>query len=91
MTLNLVVPCGAVRFVIHDDREHSASRGAFQEVILSRRDNHARLTIPPMLWMGFQGLEEPVNLVLNVADLEHDPAEADHVAADQFTYCWPTT
>src|SRR6059058_200930 len=49
MTLNLVVPVGAIRFVIYDDRGGSATKGAFEEVVLSR-ENYCRLTIPPMLW-----------------------------------------
>ena len=32
MTLNLVVPVGAVKFVIYDDREGSPTRGQFEEI-----------------------------------------------------------
>ncbi|HEC15240.1 MAG TPA: dTDP-4-dehydrorhamnose 3,5-epimerase [Sedimenticola sp.] len=90
MTLNIVVPVGEILFAIHDDREGSVSRGQTQSVILSR-DNYRRLTVAPGLWMGFQGLEEGLNLLLNVADLMHDPAEADRLAPEAIAFDWETT
>lgn len=35
MTLNIVVPVGAIKFVIYDDREGSTTKGEFEEIILS--------------------------------------------------------
>ena len=55
MTLNLVVPVGKIRFVLFDNRK--LTNGRFQEVIISK-DNYCRLTIPPMVWLGFQGLSD---------------------------------
>lgn len=74
MVCNLVVPVGVVRFVIHDDREGSATRGVFMPVELSRAD-YRRLTVPPGLWFAFQGVGEGLNLILNVASIPHDPSE----------------
>jgi dTDP-4-dehydrorhamnose 3,5-epimerase len=74
MVCNLVVPVGAVRFVIHDDRAGSATRGATAQLLLSR-DEYRRLTLPPGLWFAFQGVGEGLNLILNVASIPHDPAE----------------
>jgi dTDP-4-dehydrorhamnose 3,5-epimerase len=74
MVCNFVVPVGAVRFVIHDDREGSATRGASTEVLLSRAD-YRRLTLPPGVWFAFQGVGEGLNLILNVASIPHDPTE----------------
>jgi dTDP-4-dehydrorhamnose 3,5-epimerase len=88
MTLNLVVPAGAVRFVIHDDRPGSATRGKFQEVRLSPQENYRRLTVTPGLWLAFQGLDAAGNLLLNLADREHDPAEADRAPLEAFPYPW---
>lgn len=87
MTLNIVVPTGSIRFAIHDDRPDSATAGATQAVVLAR-DNYCRLTIRPGLWVGFQGIGEGLNLLLNVANLPHDPAEADRLAPDAIDFDW---
>jgi dTDP-4-dehydrorhamnose 3,5-epimerase len=87
MTLNLVVPVGEIRFAIHDDRPGSASQGVTQTVVLSR-ERYMRLTVPPGLWMGFQGFGREMNLLLDVADLPHDPAEADRCPVDAIAFDW---
>lgn len=87
MTLNIVVPAGAIRFVIYDDREGSPTTGMFQEIVLSP-ENYCRLTVPPMLWMAFQGWGTVRGLLLNIANLPHDPAEADRKALDEITFRW---
>ena len=63
MTLNLVVPVGAVRFVIYDDRSNSVTHEQFQEVTLDRV-NYKRLTVPPMVWLAFQGVSDFENILL---------------------------
>ena len=75
MTLNLVVPLGKVRFTIYDDNKNSKTFGKFKSFILSL-DNYSRLTIPPGLWLAFEGLAKPGSLVLNIADIEHCPDES---------------
>jgi dTDP-4-dehydrorhamnose 3,5-epimerase len=87
MTLNLIVPLGSVRFVIYDDRQNSVSNGKFQEVTLSR-DNYYRLTVPPMVWMGFQGIDEIPSMLLNLADIEHDPEEVEREKMNKIKYDW---
>ncbi len=84
MTLNLVVPVGAVRFVLVDDRGQSIQLAT----TTLDADNYARLTVPPGLWMAFQGQGDGLNLVLNVANLEHDPGESEAAPLDQFPYPW---
>lgn len=86
MTLNLIVPSGKIRFVIFDDRIDSRNFGAFQEIVLSK-DNYSRLTIPPMLWVGFQGLSKN-NILLNIANIEHLPNESDRLRIDEINYNW---
>jgi len=86
MTLNLVVPVGEVRFVLYDDQE---DRQIFQELVLST-SNFSRLTVPPMVWVGFQGLSSEGSVVLNIANLEHDPLEADKQEISQIDYNWET-
>jgi dTDP-4-dehydrorhamnose 3,5-epimerase len=83
MTLNLVCPVGVIRFVLYDDRPGSRTFGNFQETILSRRKNYARLTIPPGIWMGFEGKSEGESLLLNFSDMPHDPAEQENVPIDE--------
>lgn len=87
MTLNLVVPIGAIRFVIFDDRPNSFTQGKFQQVVLSP-GNYSRLTIPPMLWMAFQGISNGVSLLLNIADILHDPSESDRKSIDEIAFVW---
>ena len=86
MTLNLSVPVGQVRFVLYDDRE---GLQVFQELTLSP-SNYFRLTVPPMVWVGFQGLSPEGSIVLNVANLEHNPTEIDRQEINQIDYNWET-
>jgi len=85
MTLNLMVPVGEIKFVLFDDRDESNVR--FQEVIISK-NNYCRLTVPPMVWMGFQGLAKEGSMLLNIADIEHDPDEVDRLKIDNLNYDW---
>jgi dTDP-4-dehydrorhamnose 3,5-epimerase len=78
MILNLIVPVGAIRFVLFDDRLTSKSVNTIQEIILSK-DNYQRLTVPPGVWMAFQGLSDGQNLLLNIASIPHDPLEAENL------------
>ena len=87
MVLNLVVPVGEVRFVIYDDRQNSSTVGVFQEITLSKK-NYARLTVPPLVWLGFQGLEQGMNLLLNIASIPHDPNEVDRKLFNAIDYDW---
>ena len=85
MILNLVVPVGKIKFVLFDDRDESNVR--FQEIIISR-DNYCRLTVPPMVWMGFQGLSSEKSMLLNITNIEHDPGEVDRLEIDKINYNW---
>jgi len=77
MILNITVPVGSIKFIIYDDRKSSQSKGTYGEVILSPA-NYFRLTVQPGLWMAFEGVSSGLNLLLNVASIEHDPGEADN-------------
>ena len=76
MVCNLVVPVGSIRLKLFDDRVDSASNGQWQQELLGP-DNYLRLTIPAGLWFGFEGLAAGLNLMLNLASVEHDPTEAE--------------
>ena len=82
MTLNLVVPVGEIKFVLFDDRNGLKQ---FQEVIISR-SNYCRLTVPPMVWIGFQGLSDSVSTLLNIANIEHNPNEVDRLKIEKINY-----
>ena len=79
MVMNLIVPVGDVTFYLFDDvnEVHSEYR--------VNTDNYVRLTVPPGYWMAFEGHDEPLNLVLNIASIEHDPNESINVDINHFT------
>ena len=85
MTLNLVVPIGEIRFVLFDDRK--VSNNQFQEVVISK-GNYCRLTVPPMIRMGFQNLSNDSSMLLNIADMEHNPNEIDTKSIEQIEFNW---
>lgn len=81
MTLNLVVPLGTVRFVFVCDSGTSR-----EESIGENR--YARITVPPGIWFGFQGLAAPNSLVLNIADIPHDPNETERKEQNFIEFGW---
>lgn len=85
MTLNLIVPVGKIRFVMYDDRTESATQGETLDVEIGP-ENYQRLTIPPGVWMAFEGIGEELNLLLNIADIEHDPEEVERADIERFNY-----
>lgn len=74
MTINYAVPVGAIKLVLFDDREGSATRGHVQEIFLGD-SNYALVTVPPFVWNGFKGIVAPFSVVANCATIPHDPAE----------------
>jgi dTDP-4-dehydrorhamnose 3,5-epimerase len=86
MTLNLIVPIGAVEFVIHNPALVGDER--FRSFKIGAAENYARLTVPPGLWMAFSGLVDGPNLVLNVASIGHDPTEIDRASLDAFPWAF---
>lgn len=85
MTLNLVVPVGKIRFVMYDDRPESSTVGQTFAVEIGT-ENYQRLTVEPGIWMAFEGLDEGLNLLLNMADMEHDPEEVERADLARFQY-----
>jgi dTDP-4-dehydrorhamnose 3,5-epimerase len=83
MTLNLVVPMGSVNFVFHLPRDIARFRS---EVIGDQR--YARLTVPPGIWFGIQGLGSTSGLILNLADIPHDPEEVERRDLTEIYYDW---
>lgn len=79
MTLNLVVVSGEIEFVVYDGTDFLTTR-------LSH-DNYQRLTVKPGLWVAFRGIGEH-NMLLNLANLEHDPKEAINIDLSEIQYEW---
>jgi dTDP-4-dehydrorhamnose 3,5-epimerase len=82
MTLNLIVPLGEVRFVFHLD---GGNEFRVEEIGI---DRYARITVPPGIWFGFQGLVAPQSLLLNIASIPHDPKEVERRALTDISYGW---
>ena len=83
MTLNLVVPSGKVRFVFCDPLIDDHYR--IEDI---GEGNYVRLTVPPGIWFGFQGIALQPSLVTNIADLQHDATEVERQAVSSFDYQW---
>jgi dTDP-4-dehydrorhamnose 3,5-epimerase len=80
MVMNLIVASGTVRFILHDGAE-----GRRDFVVSAEEDaRYGRLTVPPGLWMAFQGIGRGGNLLMNVANCEHDPDEAETCPLERF-------
>tara|TARA_B100000767_G_scaffold251159_1_gene253943 strand:+ start:804 stop:1235 length:432 start_codon:yes stop_codon:yes gene_type:complete len=87
MVLNIVVPVGVIRFVIFDNRKDSKTKGRFNDYVLSRK-NYGRLTIPPGLWVGFQGRGAEESFLLNIANIPHNPSESMLKELDEINFDW---
>ena len=81
MTLNLLVPFGEIKFVIYNQKTKD-----FLTVNLST-NNYQRLTIGPGYWLAFQGMSE-FNILLNLANIEHDSNEAFNIDINEIKYDW---
>ncbi len=81
MTLNLVVVNGEIEFVVYDEDSEE-----YFAVKLSHK-NYQRLTVKPGAWVAFRGLAEN-NMLLNLANLEHDPKEAINIDLSKIHYLW---
>ncbi len=84
MTMNLIVPLGQIRFVFCDLDSHP---GVFRIEEIGD-DNYSRLTVPPGIWFGFQGLKITSSLILNVASIPHDPSEVRRLGKSEIDYKW---
>ena len=87
MTMNIIVPVGEVTFVLFDDRENSNSVNNLFSVTLSP-SNYYRLTVPPGIWHAFKGHNYDLNLILNVANMIHQPDEIIRENIDDIHFEW---
>lgn len=87
MTLNLIVPVGKIQLCFFDVREKSNTFNQSFKIILSQKP-YFRLTVPPEIWFGFQGVEDGLNLICNVADIPHDPNEVLRKEINEIDMDW---
>ena len=85
MTMNVVVPVGQVRFVFRCVNADGIEEFRIEEIGV---DRYARLTVPPGIWFGFQGLHTPQSLLLNIANISHEPNEVERLALTDINYDW---
>ena len=82
MTCNLIVPYGKVRFVFFDNLEGN------KNIIDIGSENYCRITVLPGIWFGFKGLNSPSSLILNIADIPHEPNEIERKEIQAINFDW---
>jgi dTDP-4-dehydrorhamnose 3,5-epimerase len=82
MTMNVLVPVGNVRFVFYTPE---TKEFRIEEIGV---DRYMRITVPPGIWFGFQGLSEPTSLVMNLASIAHDPTEVERLSLTDIKFNW---
>lgn len=85
MTMNVVVPVGQVRFVFRGINATGDSEFRVEEIGL---DRYARITVPAGIWFGFQGRGTTQSLVLNIANIVHEPNEVERLMLSDINYVW---
>ena len=63
----------------HEDSRH--------EVILDDKCL-TKLIIKPGIWFGFQGLNSPHSIVMNLIDSVHDPKESEKMKKEDLNFNW---
>lgn len=85
MTMSLTVPKGRIKLVLAD------GAGNVQEIILGEDEAEYQLvTVPPMVWNGFQCLSAEPAIIANCASIPHTPDEAQRIPLDSadIGYSW---
>lgn len=91
MTMSLAVPKGRVKLVLADRREGSDTFGEIQEIVLGEGEAEYRLvTVPPLVWNGFQCVSDTPAIIVNCASIPHAPEEAERLplGAGEISYVW---
>ena len=81
MTCNLIVISGEVKFVTFNSKTK-----IFNSVICSK-SNYSKIIIQPEIWFAFKGLKNK-NILLNIADIPHDPLESNTMQLSKIKYDW---
>lgn len=75
MTQNFAVPVGQMELVLFDARPDSKTKGKIVELSIGE-SNYCLVTIPPGIIYSFKGASSVPVLLVNCADLPHDPEES---------------
>ena len=53
-------------------------------------DNYYRVTVPPMIWNGFKGLDQDESIIANCLNLPHNENEMvrENYTNKKFNYNW---
>lgn len=76
MTMNCTVVHGQVKFVLFDDRPGSSTKGCVEVYALSP-ENYCLITVPPLVWTGFQGVDDTIAILANCATIPHVSGESE--------------
>ena len=82
MILNLVVPYGKVKFVFYSQKDKN-----FKTVEIGEK-KYLRLTVPPKIWFGFKGISKHESIILNVANIKHNPKEILRCNKNKIDFDW---
>ncbi len=82
MTMNLIVPVGKVRFVFFSEDNN------FLGEFISGYDEYCRITVKPGVWFAFQNIFSGTALVLNIANILHDPTEVRRKDLSEISFDW---
>ncbi len=85
MTMNLIVPVGNVKFVFYGVGETGLKEFKVEKI---GNENYKRITVPPGIVFGFQGISAKKSLILNIASIPHDPSEVERLMLDDIDYAW---
>ena len=88
-TLNYVCVKGKVKLVLYDDRNNSNTFSQYQELILTPSDYYM-VTIPPLIWNGFKGIDDQESIIANCMTIAHDEKEMvrKEYSDKKFNYHW---
>ena len=84
---NLAIPVGRVKFVLHDLRENSPTKGQTDVVFLGD-NNYQLLSIPPGVAYGWKNLVPQTAYVINCASEPHQPGEAKMLPIEEIPHPW---
>lgn len=84
---NMAVPIGRVKFVLHDTRDGSPTKGQFQDVYLGD-NSYKLLTVPPGVVYAWKNLLNTTAYVINCATEAWSPDESKNLPLTEYPYSW---
>jgi dTDP-4-dehydrorhamnose 3,5-epimerase len=79
-----------MRLVLFDGRDSSITYGNILELELGRPEAYKRVKIPPKIWYGFACLSSTPAILVNCANIPHDPSDTEKLDIDDnyIPYTW---